>query len=181
MREGREVYTQYSITLETKGAKTVLAITANDAGHAQAQAKDIARALKADRFELHYEEAKETSLSRLFKKLAYNEFEHKTCELWDQGLVNGVPVAYLMNNRFYVRPIVLDYLDITREEVVSPLCGNKLCVNPYHNKYKATKASKLSGADMNLALVFSSQGVPVKEIAKVLKVHRSTIYRILKK
>jgi len=175
------VHTQYSITLERNKTKTVLAITANDAGHAQAQSRDIARALRADRFELLYEEAKETGLSRLFKKLAYNEFDHKTCELWEEGSVNGVPVTYMLNNRFYVRPVVLDYLDITREEVVSPLCGNKMCVNPYHNKYKATRASKLSGADMNLALAFSSQGVPVKEIAKVLKVHRSTIYRILNK
>jgi len=37
----------------------------------------------------------------------------------------------------------------------------------------------LTDADVNLALVFASQGVPVKEIAKALKVNRSTIYRTL--
>lgn len=41
------------------------------------------------------------------------------------------------------------------------------------------KASKTTLGDTRLIVTFASQGVPIKEIAKALKVHRSTIYRIL--
>ena len=62
---------------------------------------------------------------------------------------------------------------------VKTTCGNKHCINPYHNSYKKMKASKMTLGDTTLIVTFASQGVPIKEIAKALKVHRSTIYRIL--
>jgi hypothetical protein len=63
-------------------AKLKLLITANDGGHAQAQAADISRALKADKFYLGYELCPPTYLSELFRRLAYNDFSHKQCDLW---------------------------------------------------------------------------------------------------
>lgn len=169
----------YCLLLNKNHKNLELALVANDAGHAQAQSADIARALHAQSFRLTYKEVKETSLSILFKRLAYNDFNHQSCDLWEGKYCNKTPAVYALGAKYYVRPMILDYLEINKDGCVKPSCGDRKCVNPYHNSYKKTKASKLGDADTNLALAFSSQGVPVREIAKALKVHRSTIYRTL--
>ena len=156
-----------------------VAVCANDSNHAQAQAADICRALQATTFYLQYKEVKESNLSTLFKRLASSDFEHKSCDVWEGKYCNNAPVIYALNQKYYVRPLILDYLEINKEGCVRPSCGVRECINPYHNSYKKMKASKLTDADTNLVLAFSSQGVPVREIAKALKVHRSTIYRTL--
>jgi hypothetical protein len=172
-------FTEYCLVLQRDSKELTLTVEANDSNHAQAQAADIARALRADTFSLAYRSTKQTALSRLFRRLALNEFEHGLCEEWSGRFCNGSPVVYALGCKYYVRPLILDYLEINKDEYVKPSCGNRLCVNPYHNCYKKSKASKLGAADVNLAVAFSSQGVPVREIAKALKVHRSTIYRTL--
>lgn len=171
--------TDYCLQIEKNDKHLEIALTANDAGHAQAQAKDILRALKASKFELTYKKTPQTCLSDLFRRLAYSEYEHKKCCLWENKLSNDTPVVYALGQKYYVRPLILDYLEITKDEYVTPVCGEKLCVNPFHNSYKKSKASKLTSADLSLALAFASQGVPIREIARALKVHRSTIYRAL--
>lgn len=171
--------TNYCLVLQRKSIQTELALSANDSNHAQAQAADIARALHVDTFSLAYKETQESELSILFRRLALSDFEHGVCDVWKGKYCNGSPVVYILSNKYYVRPMILDYLEINKDGWVKPSCGDKNCINPYHNSYKKMKASKLGDADTNLVLAFSSQGVPVKEIAKALKVHRSTIYRTL--
>ena len=171
--------TSYCLVLERDKKKLELAITANDSNHAQAQASDITRALQADTFSLSYKEVEDNFLALLFRRLAVSDFDHKCCEEWTGSFCNGSPVVYALGCKYYVRPLILDYLEINKDGCVKPSCGNSLCINPYHNSYKKMKASKLGDADTNLVLAFSSQGVPVREIAKALKVHRSTIYRTL--
>jgi len=171
--------TNYCLELKRKDKNLELAVTANDSNHAQAQASDIARALQADTFSLSYKGIKDTGLSILFRRLASSDFEHGVCDEWESSFCNGSPVLYALGHKYYVRPLILDYLEINKDGCVKPSCGNKLCINPYHNSYKKMKASKLGDADANLVLAFSSQGVPVREIAKALNVHRSTIYRTL--
>lgn len=171
--------TDYCLCVKRRGKELKVAISANESNHAQAQASDIARALQADTFSLSYKSIKETNLSILFRRLASNEFAYGTCDAWTGSFCNGSPVLYALNHKYYVRPLILDYLEINKDGCVKPSCGNSTCINPYHNSYKKMKASKLGDADMNLVLAFSSQGVPVREIAKALKVHRSTIYRTL--
>jgi len=169
----------HCLTITKRSKRIELAITANDAGHAQAQASDIARALHGESFQLDYKEIEEVPLATLFRRLAFSEFSHNECDEWIGKFVNGSPTVYTLGQRYYVRPLILDYLEINKDGCVKPSCGNRLCINPYHNSYKKMKASKLSDADTNLVLAFSGQGVPAKEIAKALKVHRSTIYRTL--
>lgn len=171
--------TDYCLVLARGDVRLELAVSANDSNHAQAQASDIARALQATNFSLAYKSVKESRLSILFKRLASSDFEHTECFEWGGCYCNESPIIYAMKKKYYVRPMILDYLEINKDGCVKPSCGNRKCVNPYHNSYKKTKASKLGDADTNLALAFSSQGVPVREIAKALKVHRSTIYRTL--
>ncbi len=175
----RMTSTDYCLNVERKNRKLEVALVANDSNHAQAQASDIARALQADTFSLSYKSAPESSLATLFKRLATSDFEHGQCEEWAGSYCNGSPVVYALGHKYYVRPLILDYLEINKDGCVKPSCGNRVCVNPYHNSYKKMKGSKLGDADTNLVLAFSSQGVPVREIAKALKVHRSTIYRTL--
>ena len=158
--------TKYTLVIDKDRVKLKLLIVANDVGHAQAQAADISRALKADKFYLGYELCPLTYLSELFRRLAYNDFSHKQCDLWSGSFSNKNPIIYALKQRYYVRPMILDYLQIHKDGCVKPSCGNKMCVNPYHNCYKTMKASKLGDADRNIALVFAGQGVPVKEIAK---------------
>lgn len=169
----------YCLSLTRDHKSLELAVRANDAGHAQAQASDIARALQADTFSLTYKGINRTLLSDFFQRLACSEFTHDSCDIWKGKYSNGTPVVYALGTKYYVRPMILDYLEINKEGCVKPSCGCRFCVNPYHNSYKKMKASKLGDADIDLVLAFSSRGVPVKEIAKALKVHRSTIYRIL--
>lgn len=152
---------------------------ATDAGHAQAQACDISRALKTNSFNLSYGKTKESELSDLFEKLAFNNFNQKECDYWESSFSNKCPVVYAFKSRYFIRPLILDYLDISGDMYVKTTCGNKNCINPYHNSYKKMKASKTTLGDTRLIVTFASQGVPIKEIAKALKVHRSTIYRIL--
>ena len=171
---------QYSLLLSKATTEVKISVKAFDAAHAQAQALDIARSLEADRFELVYGVAKQNRLSELFEKLAYNDFDHKKCYDWKGSVVNKVPAVYTLNKRFYVRPLILGYLDITRDAVVKNVCKNPFCVNPYHNQYLHQKNSKIGGGDLQMLLAFRSQGASVPQIAKALNVHRSTIYRILK-
>lgn len=172
---------KYCLLIEKNKKELRLDLTANDSNHASAQAKDIARAFTADAFTLTYEQIKSTLLSEFFKNLAYSSFSHKDCAVWQETYCNNTPVIYSFGLRYYVRPLVLSYLDIPKDLYVLPKCRRKNCVNPFHNTYKTMKASKLTSADKRLALAFASQGVPVKEIAKAFKVHRSSIYRLFKK
>jgi DUF1365 family protein len=171
--------TDYCLIVEREKKKLEVAVTAHDSNHAQAQAADITRALQADTFSLSYKSVKEDRLGTLFRRLASSDFEHANCERWIGSFCNGSPVIYALGRKYYVRPLILDYLEINKDGCVKPSCGDRFCINPYHNSYKKMKASKLGDADTNLVLAFSSRGVPVKEIAKALKVHRSTIYRTL--
>jgi len=171
--------TNYCLSVHKKNKKLELAVSANDSNHAQAQAADIARALQADTFSLSYKCISDSFLATLFRRLASSDFEHGACDDWQGSFCNGSPVIYAMGHKYYVRPLILDYLEINKDGCVKPSCGNRMCINPYHNSYKKMKASKLGDADTNLVLAFSSQGVPVREIARALKVHRSTIYRTL--
>lgn len=171
--------TKYCLVLEKNLTEVILDLTANDGGHAQAQAADIARALKADAFTLTYEETAPCRLSELFRRLAYSDFSRTACYVWDGSYTNSTPALYTLRTRYYVRPVIVDYLGMGRDGYVKMTCGRKNCVNPFHNSYKSMKASKTTGADRNLALAFASRGVPVKEIAKALKVHKATVYRIL--
>lgn len=171
--------TDYCLVIQKDKKTLELAISANDSNHAQAQAADIARALQVSTFSLSYKSIQESNLALLFKRLAHSDFSHIDCHKWEGKLCNGSPVVYALGKKYYVRPMILDYLEINKDDCVKPACGDSLCVNPYHNSYKKMKASKLGDADVNLVLAFSSQGVPVREIAKALKVHRSTIYRTL--
>jgi len=171
--------TDYCLVVERNKKKLEVALAAHDSNHAQAQAADIARALQANTFSLSYKNVKEDPLGVLFRRLASSDFEHACCDEWVGSFCNRSPVIYALGCKYYVRPLILDYLEINKDGCVKPSCGNRLCINPYHNSYKKMKASKLGDADTNLVLAFSSQGVPVREIAKALKVHRSTIYRIL--
>jgi hypothetical protein len=173
-------FVKYCLILERNNQEIALDLTANDGSHAQAQASDIARALKADAFSLTYEEIAPCKISELFRRLAYSDFPKKECCPWTGSYTNGTPAIYALKRRYYVRRLVQDYLDIGKDVFVMNSCKRKNCVNPFHNSYKNMKASKTTGADKDLALAFASQGVPVKEIAKALKVHTSTVYRILK-
>ncbi len=170
----------YKLIIWKGDKKLELSLSALDAAHAQGQALDIARSLEADRFRLSYGKTKATKLSRLYEKLTYNRFNHKECDIWNGSVTNGCPSVYALGERYYVRPLVLGYLDISRDDVVKTTCGNTMCVNPYHNQYLTSKNSKLGGGDKQMLLAFRSQGVSVQQIAKALNVHRSTIYRILK-
>jgi Transposase and inactivated derivatives, IS30 family len=169
----------YCLKLQKSNKNLKLAIKANDASHAQAQALDICRSLSADQLTLLYEEHKNTKLSELFKKLAYSDFNHKECFEWSSSYTNGCPAIYLFGKRFYIRPLILDYMDMNRDNFVKMTCKNKRCVNPYHFSYAPAKASKLTGGDKKLMLAFASQGVSVQQIAEALKVHRTTVYRNL--
>ena len=170
----------YKLKIFRGQKKLQVAVSALDAAHAQGQAMDIARSLDAERFSLRYGKTKPTILSELYEKLAYNKFTYKDCELWNGSLTNGSPSIYALGRRYYVRPLVLGYLDISKDGVVKTTCGNSMCVNPYHNQYLSSKNSKLGSGDTQMLLAFRSQGVNIPQIAKALNVHRSTVYRVLK-
>ena len=169
----------YCLIIEKTKKKIQLCLLANDNNHAKAQAIDIARGLQADAFTLVYEQVKPCVLSKFFKRLAYSEFNHTECFIWEGKYCNNTPIIYTLGIKYYVRPLILAYLDIPRDSFVLPKCKRKNCINPFHNTYKNMKASKLTSADRQLALAFASQGTPVRDIAKAFKVHRSSIYRLL--
>ena len=173
----KEVYT-LKIFIGQKSKK--IRIEANDNYHAHAQAADISRALKVESFALAYGHTKRTRLSELFRRLAYSDFSHGDCCLWEGSQTNNNPVIYVLGKRFYVRRITLDYLDITTADCVKGKCQKQMCVNPYHFVYFKEKSSKLSVGDKQLLLAFASQGASATQCAKALNVHRSTVYRNLK-
>lgn len=170
----------YSLFLEKGSKRLTLSVTANDINHAQGQALDISRSLGADRIEIDYGKTRENHLSNLYNKLAHNDFDFKECFEWDGSYTNGTPSVYAFSKRFYLRPLILGYLDICQDNTVKNTCCNTRCINPYHNHYLTGRNSKLSGGDQKIALAFRSQGVSVPQIAKALNVHRSTIYRTFK-
>lgn len=157
-----------------------IGVVANDSYHAQAQALDISRALGLERFTLDYnQKSAQDPVSQLFQDLAYNNFNHSVCYEWEGSFSNNSPVLYAFGTRFYLRNLILDYMDIRKDSVVKTECNNKECVNPYHFSYKTDKASKLTGGDKKMLLAFHGQGASVSQIAKALNVHRSTVYRNL--
>ena len=93
--------TKYTLVIDKDRVKLKLLIVANDVGHAQAQAADISRALKADKFYLGYELCPLTYLSELFRRLAYNDFSHKQCDLWSGSFSNKNPIIYALKQRYY--------------------------------------------------------------------------------
>ena len=152
-----------------------------DSNHAQAQASDILRAFDADKFDLMYEIAKSTALSKLFKDLAYNTFEHDKCYPWTDKFTNGCPCVYVFSKRFYIKDVILKYLNIPKDKIITKCrCKNTNCINPYHFEYHQSNNSKLTCGDTRLLLAYRSQGTGVNQIAEALNVHRSTIYRKLK-
>jgi hypothetical protein len=170
---------QYCLQITKNNKELKLSVHANDASHAQAQSLDISRSLKANKFQLIYSASKESKLSKLFKRLAFSDFKHKECHSWDGSFLKNTPILYTLGCRYYVRPLILDYMDMNRDNFVHMACGCSSCINPYHNSYKANKASKLTGGDLKLVVAYRSQGISVTQIAKALNVHRSTIYRNL--
>lgn len=172
---------KYRIKISQEDKVLDLDIEANNSNHAVAQAEDICRALDATSFTLHYGSYKQTLLSTLFKRLTFNLFDYKVCTPWEGPFSNNVPCLYAFKQRYYVRNLILKYLDIPREGALArPSCNCKSCINPYHFSYRTGKNSKLTGGDTNMLLAFISQGSGVSQAAKALKVHRSTIYRKLK-
>jgi hypothetical protein len=172
---------KYTLELHSDKTKKIVTVEANDNNHAQAQSIDISRALCVDKFKLNYEinNIKQTKICSLFKKLAYSDFSHDECFEWEGSYTNGCPTVYLFGKRFYIRPLIIDYMNIKKDSIVKMECENKDCVNPYHFSYKTCKAQKMSSGDLKMMLAFAGQGVSVKQIAKALNIHRSTVYRNL--
>lgn len=169
----------YKLELSKSSAKLSLSIWANESVHAQAQAQDICRALSAEEFHLKYGDVKTCALSHLFKQLAFNEFTHDTCSTWDTRC-NDSPCLYAFKKRFFVKQVILKYLDIPVDNPVRMTCSCKSCINPYHYNYVLGKNSKLSTGDRRLLVAYQSQGASIPQVAKAFKVHRSTVYRNLK-
>lgn len=174
---------QYKLELNVCEHKLIIEIHGGDSNHAQAQASDIARALKTQNYTLTY--ADDTTgheqLSTLFSDLASNNFSYTDCSFWPGKKANGHPCIYVCGKRFYVRNIIADYLDVrSGDQTIKQKCKNIHCINPYHFEYKAEKNSKLSGGDQKLLVASIGQGARVSQVAQVFKVHRSTIYRKLK-
>lgn len=167
-----------SVTHNNK--KLDLALTSLDSNHAQAQASDICRALDGDCFSLNYKHTSPSYTSKLFKKLAFNDFTQKECFLWEGSFTNKTPCIYVFGKRKYIKNLILKYLDIPKDNLTTKsTCSCNQCINPYHFTYVSGKNAKLSCGDNKLLLAYRSQGAPVRQIAEVLKVHRSTIYRQL--
>lgn len=175
------MHSVYTLKLFRDTKKTQLCLTANDVGHAIGQASDICRALEIDKFDLQYTSTAETVLSKLFKKLCFNEFCNNDCVMWEGAQTNKTPCVYLLGRRYYVRHVILKYMDIPTDNFTTKLrcrCAN--CINPYHFEYLPSKNAKLSCGDTKLLLAYRSQGTGVNQIAEAFNVHRSTIYRKLK-
>ena len=171
----------YVLKLFRQKKKLEITLRANDSGHAQAQAADIARALTADRFSLAYGEEKDTPLSQLFKDLADNNFTHTECKIWNGSRTNKIPCIYALGKRHYVRNTILKYLDIADDgHTAKPKCDCRDCINPYHFKHSKEKNEKISCGDLKMLVAYRSQGAPVSQIAEAFNVHRSTIYRKIK-
>ena len=178
-----DLLNSYKLEVEVYDRKLIVEIQGSDSNHAQAQAQDIARALKTQNYTLTYAEHLKghKDLSTLFTDLASNNFSYVDCRIWEGCVSNKQPCIYVCGKRFYVRTIIAEYLDVRgADQVIKQKCKNKQCINPYHFEYKAKKNSKLSDGDQKLLVASVSQGASVSQVAKVFKVHRSTIYRKLK-
>jgi len=172
----------YNALYERNNYRVLINFRAIDSNHAQAQAVDTARALMCETFNLNYgfNFRANKVLSDLFERLAHSSFEHRTCYEWEGSKVNKNPCIYVLKERYYLRPLILRYLDIDKTEVVTKMtCKNKHCINPYHFEYVDGKNSKLTGGDRRMLLAFLRDGVGIPAIANALNVHRSTIYRKL--
>lgn len=173
----------YKLELNVGNNKVIIEVQGSDSSHAQAQASDIARALKTQNYTLTYADNSRghKQLSLLFNDLALNNFSYTDCYLWEGKSANKHPCIYVCNKRFYVRSVIADYLDVrSGDQTIKQKCKNVQCINPYHFEYKPEKNSKLSGGDQKLLVASIGQGASVSQVAKVFKVHRSTIYRKLK-
>lgn len=172
----------YRLVVKQNQTVSLISVTANDSNHAQAQADDICRAIQATGFELTYGKKQETNISKLFKKLAFNDFSYKDCYLWRGSVSNKNPCFYIFNKRFYTRAVILRYLDIPKDDIQIKLtCDCNLCVNPYHFSYCSSSNSKLTNGDLKLLRAYKNEGVKVTQIAELLNVHKGTIYRNFKK
>ena len=171
----------YTLTLLKGASKKHLAVEANDIHHAQAQAVDIHRSLGGVAFKLELGESEPTNLSRLFRRLAYNDFNYEDCINWGDSTNMGNPCLYVHKKRLYVRKVITCYLDIPTDDCcVRTVCNNPLCVNPYHFDYRSTAAAKLTTGDERLLAAYRSQGTSISQCAEAFKVNRSTIYRKLR-
>ena len=170
----------HTLRLEGKTRSFSLSLSAHDTGHAQAQAKDIARALGADGMHLLYETHETTRISEFFRALAVSDFSHKECCIWDGSITSNSPCFYALGKRHYIRDITMKYLDIPYGRTVCKTkCNHKLCVNPYHFEYVCDPNSKLSCSDKKMLVLWAGQGVPINQIAQALNVSKSTVYRNL--
>ena len=152
-----------------------------DNPHCQAQCMDICRALDIEEYWMFYGTCKETPLSNLFQDIAFNNFNHNDCAIWEGKSSNKSPCVYVQSRRLYVRQIILKYLNIPLENsCVRCKCEDKLCINPYHFEYGQGKNQKLSSADQALVVAYRLQGASIPMVAKAFGVHVSTIYRKLK-
>lgn len=170
----------YTLTLNKKDKDTKVLIHAHDSNHAQAQSNDICRAVEADKFNLCYETTSETQISKLYKRLAFNDFTCGSCVEWEGSMCNKNPCFYLLGKRIYVKHSIIKYLDIPLDSTVKNTCKNKRCINPYHFVYVPEKNSKITSGELKLLVAYRSQGTDVGQIAEAFNVHRSTIYRKLK-
>lgn len=171
----------YKLTIFKNKKTTSLPINANDSNHAQAQSVDICRSLGGTRFELTYGKSDKNILSELFNNLAFNNYTHRACSLWEGKFSNNAPCMYVFGTRLYIKNVILNYLNIPTTSVVKPVCKCKECVNPYHFVYTDYKNSKLTTGDLKLLKAYKEQGASVEQLSKVLNVHRSTIFRKLQK
>lgn len=173
----------YKLELNVDSNKISIEVQGSDSNHAQAQASDIARALKTQTYTLTYADNSRghKQLSLLFNDLALNNFSYTNCYLWEGKNANKHPCIYVCSQRFYVRTIIADYLDVrSGDQTIKQKCKNKLCVNPYHFEYNGGKNSKLTAGDVRLIDAYRQQGASVRQIAKLFKVHPCTIYRVLR-
>lgn len=170
----------YNLILIKNEKKLGLTVYANDSNHAQAQSSDICRSLRVAKFELTYGKDSNNILSTLFRKLAFNTYTPEKCDLWEGKFTNKTPCIYVFGVRLYVKDVILRYLDIPTDSVVKTVCKRKDCVNPYHFVYTDHKNSKLTSGDIKLLVAYKQQGVSNNQIAKVLNVHRATVFRKLK-
>ena len=175
------MHSLYILNLHKNRQSAKLQIFANDINHAVGQASDICRALEFEKFDLNYGKTKVNHLSEIFKKLCLNDFSNKECCIWTGTKTNNTPCIYLLGKRYYIRRIILKYLDIPTDNYTTKLrCRCALCINPYHFEYRDARNSKLTKGDVKLLQAQKKQGTNVDQLALMLGVHRSTIYRKLR-
>jgi hypothetical protein len=95
---------QYSIELERNNKKLTLAVQSNDTAHVQAQAVDICRAVDATQYLISYEHIDESPLAKLFRDLAFNNFDYKECFEWEGSFCNKTAVL-LRIRKTNIRPL----------------------------------------------------------------------------